>query len=183
MIFRMQWPAFFMFSFFIDVAPIFSQKIPSDSVIQAITNRNQPIYSDENIVDTGKGVSRRLLAPSDSAGSYAKKTDSAGIALKEKNAGSPVLLPQRTPPEKSVGRTESINAEVFKSLGRYHRLMGAYDVIGGALTILAGTVLLDKKDAAPFAMSFIALGGISIGLGLWEIKVGGKLLSDKGSGK
>jgi hypothetical protein len=183
MIFRMPWRAFFMFSFFIHAAPVFSQKIPSDSVIQAIKNPHQPLYSDENTVDTGKGVSHLLLAPSDSAGSHAKKNDSAGIVLKEINGGSPALPALLNIKEKPAVHTESIDAKSLKTLGRYHRLMGAYDVIGGALTILAGTVLLDKKGASPYAMCCIALGGISIGLGLWEIKVGGKLLGGKVWGK
>jgi hypothetical protein len=54
--------------------------------------------------------------------------------------------------------------------------MGIYGAVTGALGILAGVVLLDKPDDAAFAMSFITLGGISIGFGLWEINVGGKLL-------
>ena len=67
--------------------------------------------------------------------------------------------------------------EIFAGLGKYHKFMGAYGVLCGALGIIAGAMLIDKADDAPFAMSFITIGGISIGFGLWEINVGGKLLN------
>lgn len=66
--------------------------------------------------------------------------------------------------------------EMFADLGKYHKFMGAYGVICGALGIIAGAMLIDKADDAAYATAFITLGGISIGFGLWEINIGGKLL-------
>jgi hypothetical protein len=66
--------------------------------------------------------------------------------------------------------------KMFDHLGELHRLKGIYGVVTGTLGILAGVVLLDKADSTPFAMSFIALGGISIGFGIWEMRIGSSLL-------
>ena len=69
----------------------------------------------------------------------------------------------------------SENMEMFNRLGDFHRLNGIYGVVTGIVGIFAGVVLLDKVDSTPLAISFFALGGISIGFGIWEMKIGGAL--------
>jgi hypothetical protein len=71
--------------------------------------------------------------------------------------------------------TISENMEMFNHLGDFHRLNGIYGVVTGIVGIFAGVVLLDKVDSTPLAISFFALGGISIGFGIWEMKIGGAL--------
>jgi hypothetical protein len=51
-------------------------------------------------------------------------------------------------------------------------LKGIFGVVGGLAGICAGVVALDKVDSTPLAISFLALGGISIGLGIWEMRLG-----------
>jgi hypothetical protein len=136
----------------------------------------QTSVTDES-VDTGGALPASILKP--------QVTDT------NKNLREPTLSPvnpksnsaiQGKPGiEYSVSSARAVSEvlktrEMFVELGKYHKFLGAYGVICGALGIIAGVILLDKPDDTPFAMAFIPLGGISIGFGLWEINVGGKLL-------
>ena len=101
-----------------------------------------------------------------------KSRDLTGSFIENKKTDPLQKIPSAEIPSAELVKTK----EMFLTLGGFHKLMGIYGAVTGALGILAGVVLLDKPDDAAFAMSFITLGGISIGFGLWEINVGGKLL-------
>jgi hypothetical protein len=62
--------------------------------------------------------------------------------------------------------------ELFRNLGTFHKAMGIYMVAAGALAVIAGGAVLDKQDILPFSLSLITLGGITGGIGIWEISVG-----------
>jgi hypothetical protein len=65
--------------------------------------------------------------------------------------------------------------EMFRTLGNFHRAMGIYTVSAGILAVIAGAAILDKADILPFSLSLITLGGITAGIGVWEISIGSKL--------
>ena len=156
-------------------APALNQSLPllpSDSVRKTISGVNVR-YSDENIVDTGSGSSAAIVKPRRGADFLPKKQDSLATST-QGLPNAPLASLRRNQSGKPMTELDSVNKAIFYTLGGYHRLMGIYGLLSGALTIIAGAVLIDKKDAAPFAMSFIALGGISMGLGLWEGNVGVK---------
>jgi hypothetical protein len=64
------------------------------------------------------------------------------------------------------------NRALFARLGNYHRAFGAYTLVLGILAIGTGVVFLDKKEVFPFSVSCITLGGITAGIGIWEISMG-----------
>jgi hypothetical protein len=68
----------------------------------------------------------------------------------------------------------SANA-TFIHLGEFHRLKGIYGLLTGTFGIIAGVLLLDRADSVPLAVTSMAIGGFSIGLGLWEVKLGSTL--------
>ena len=160
-------------------------------IIRSDTSRNKPGFpaglhlnakgiliqtgvSDES-VDTGGALPASAVEPS--------------IADSNKSLREPTFFPKDNPKSNSIvqgnagfnpvsnGSETLKTKEIFAGLGKYHKFMGVYGVLCGALGIIGGAMLIDKADDAPFAMSFITLGGFSIGFGLWEINVGGKLLN------
>jgi hypothetical protein len=62
--------------------------------------------------------------------------------------------------------------EMFRSLGNFHKAMGIYNISAGILAVIAGAAILDKQDILPFSLSLITLGGITVGIGVWEITIG-----------
>jgi hypothetical protein len=65
--------------------------------------------------------------------------------------------------------------EMFRKLGNFHKAMGIYNVSAGILAAIAGAAILDKADILPFSLSLITLGGITVGIGVWEITIGSTL--------
>jgi hypothetical protein len=103
--------------------------------------------------------------------------DSLASDTAQKEANSPpVLVVQSKVPDSSPIRQQSSTAAIVGQFGEFHRLKGIYGLIAGTLGIFAGVVLLDKADSVPLAIASMSLGGVSIGLGLWEIKLGSSLL-------
>ncbi|MGB7566346.1 MAG: hypothetical protein WBM07_00685 [Chitinivibrionales bacterium] len=160
-------------------------------IIRSDTSRNKPGFpaglhlnakgiliqagvSDES-VDTGGALPASAVEPS--------------IADSNKSLREPTFFPKDNPKSNSIvqgnagfnpvsnGSETLKTKEIFAGLGKYHKFMGVYGVLCGALGIIGGAMLIDKADDAPLAMSFITLGGFSIGFGLWEINVGEKLLN------
>jgi hypothetical protein len=62
--------------------------------------------------------------------------------------------------------------EIFRTLASFHKAMGIYSVVAGALAVIAGASILDKQDILPFSLSLITLGGVTGGIGIWEISIG-----------
>jgi hypothetical protein len=65
---------------------------------------------------------------------------------------------------------------MFARLGDFHKSRGIFGIVTGLVGIFAGVVFLDKNDSTPLALSCFALGGVSIGFGIWEMKLGRSLL-------
>ena len=65
--------------------------------------------------------------------------------------------------------------EMFRKLGNFHKAMGIYNISAGILAAIAGAAILDKADILPFSLSLITLGGITVGIGVWEITIGSNL--------
>jgi hypothetical protein len=65
--------------------------------------------------------------------------------------------------------------DMFRSLGNFHKAMGIYNISAGILAVIAGAAILDKQDILPFSLSLITLGGITVGIGVWEITIGRSL--------
>jgi hypothetical protein len=73
--------------------------------------------------------------------------------------------------------TMHLNAkEMFRKLGNFHKTMGIYNISAGILAVIAGAAILDKQDILPFSLSLITLGGITVGIGVWEITIGRTLI-------
>ncbi len=71
------------------------------------------------------------------------------------------------------GDTSRVNArELFGELGVFHRAMGIYAAAAGALAVIVGSAVLDRQDILPYSLSLITFGGITAGIGIWEIRVG-----------
>jgi hypothetical protein len=62
--------------------------------------------------------------------------------------------------------------EMFRNLGTFHKAMGIYTVAAGALAVVVGAAILDRQDILPYSLSLITLGGITAGIGVWEIAIG-----------
>ena len=62
--------------------------------------------------------------------------------------------------------------EMFRNLGTFHKAMGIYTVAAGALAVIVGAAVLDRQDILPYSLSLITLGGITCGIGVWEITIG-----------
>jgi hypothetical protein len=60
----------------------------------------------------------------------------------------------------------------FPKLGKFHKTMGIYYISAGALAIIAGGTILNKQTVLPFSLALITIGGITIGIGVWEISIG-----------
>ena len=173
----------FLFFFSINAAQSDSLKnknVPSGLQLNAKGVLIQSNSSDEYFADTGSSV----LPSSDPAKVSIPDTSnkSKDLRVSSTTGKQTPLLKQNSPngmPSPELLKTK----EMFQTLGEYHKLMGIYGAVTGALGIIAGAVLLGRPDDASFAISFITLGGISIGFGLWEIHVGGKLVKYPGSGK
>lgn len=69
----------------------------------------------------------------------------------------------------------AITKELFSSMGKYHTAMGIYNIAAGVLAVVAGAAILEKEDILPFSLSLVTLGGITVGIGIWEIHLGSKL--------
>jgi hypothetical protein len=57
-------------------------------------------------------------------------------------------------------------------MGNFHKAMGIYNISAGVLAVIAGAAILEKQDILPFSLSLITLGGITVGIGIWEITIG-----------
>ena len=102
-----------------------------------------------------------------------KIVDSSAIEGTKKEIFSPGLsLLNKNAPDSSLAGQQASTKELFVRLGEFHRLQGIYSLLVGTFGIIAGVVLLDKSDSVPFAITCMSLGGVSIGLGIWEIKIG-----------
>lgn len=99
--------------------------------------------------------------------------DSSAIEGTQKGILSPNLTSlSKNASDSSKTRLQTPTMELFVQLGELHRLKGIYSLLAGTFGILAGVVLLDRSDSVPLAIGCMSLGGVSIGLGLWEIKIG-----------
>jgi hypothetical protein len=147
--------------------------IPSGLHLNAKGVLIQTNSSDEYVVDSSSNAVPSANPPKTLATDTSNKSrDLTGSFIENKKTAQLQKIPSAEITSAELVKTK----EMFRTLGGFHKLMGIYGAVTGALGILAGVVLLDKPDDAAFAMSFITLGGISIGFGLWEINVGGKLL-------
>jgi hypothetical protein len=153
--------------------------VETDSIvgkIQTADSVKHNVPTDENAIDTGDTTLTGLQHKNNV--STAKSNDSTAsvtVDKKKTTTDSSLVL---NPPDNKITKTESNNKDLFKTIGEYHKLTGIYQVIEGAMIILAGAILINKEDYSTFAMSFIAVGGINIGLGLWEIKISSGLINN-----
>ncbi len=100
-----------------------------------------------------------------------KKTVPQSGPVSGKTPAAPVKDPLAAT---SIARdTAQVNTrELFRDLGTFHKAMGIYMVAAGALAVISGAAVLDKQDILPLSLSLITLGGITAGIGTWEITVG-----------
>jgi hypothetical protein len=147
----------------------------SDSLPAAKAPGEPAPSSDEDIVDSG-GFSlppAKIIMP-------AKEPSQKPAGSARLNAGSAAQRESliRIAADSAVSRALSHDREVFRNLGDYHRLVGVYGIATGALAILTGVLFLDKPAYSPWAMAAITMGGVTIGLGIWEIKLGAGLMRE-----
>ena len=100
-------------------------------------------------------------------------TASAGITpALQTNAQAPLLL---TITDSTVAKTLAQHTLSLEKLGDFHKIMGMYTTVTGVVAILGGVLLLDRNGGMPFAISFLTLGGVALGVGIWEIKIGAEM--------
>jgi hypothetical protein len=123
---------------------------------------------------------KAVLSPDSGAHDAKTSTDSLLQVDPEKNtsagpARSPLGAAASIAPQTSQDSLQGAahdNRALFARLGNYHRAFGAYTLVLGILAIGTGVVFLDKKEVFPFSVSCITLGGITAGIGIWEISMG-----------
>lgn len=174
------YPALFGFILSACVTFTFCQgSVETDSIVGRIQTADSVKHNaptDENAIYTGDTAIKGLQH--ENSVSQAKSNDSTAYVTVDKKktpTDSSLVL---NPLDNKITKTESNNKDLFKTIGEYHKLTGIYQVIEGAMIILAGAILINKEDYSTFAMSFIAVGGINIGLGLWEIKISSGLIDN-----
>jgi len=72
----------------------------------------------------------------------------------------------------------SANATIIKELGSFHKTMGTLNIIDGGASILTMLIYAAiEKDvwAMPTTYLIIISGGVSLGLGTWELNIGWKM--------
>ena len=79
-------------------------------------------------------------------------------------------------PDGTLAKTLAEHNLLLGKLGDFHKIMGMYTTVTGVVAILGGVLLLDRNGGMPFAISFLTLGGIAVGVGIWEINIGAQLL-------
>jgi hypothetical protein len=84
--------------------------------------------------------------------------------------GSATLFAPVTPPDST-----RLNPKIFRELGNFHKAAGIYNIVAGALAVVAGAAILQKEDILAFSLSLVTLGGITVGIGVWEISIGSSL--------
>jgi hypothetical protein len=70
---------------------------------------------------------------------------------------------------------DTVSKKMFKTIGDYHHTAGIYHIVEGVFVLLAGSILINKENYTSFSMTLMAIGGISTGIGIWEIKIGSSL--------
>jgi hypothetical protein len=85
----------------------------------------------------------------------------------------PAVAVKEIPRIPTAADTLQVNTrEMFRNLGTFHKAMGIYTVAVGALAVIVGAAVLDRQDILPYSLSLITLGGITGGIGVWEITIG-----------
>jgi hypothetical protein len=99
----------------------------------------------------------------------------ASKAPQPSRADSLGLLGQLVKSAHSADTLQPNAREMFRKLGNFHKAMGIYNISAGILAAIAGAAILNKADILPFSLSLITLGGITVGIGVWEISIGSNL--------
>jgi hypothetical protein len=106
----------------------------------------------------------------------AKKTSAAPIPTSPVSPKDTAAALKVMPAVSPVHDSEPANTKaMFKILGSYYRASGIYNIAAGMLAVLAGAAILNKEDILPFSLSLITLGGITVGIGVWDVSIGNTL--------
>ncbi len=98
------------------------------------------------------------------------------IGIMQENTSVAPAVSHSSYPDSSDTSALLKTRKMIARLGDFHKSRGLLSVATGIAGIFAGVVLLDKSESTPLAISFMALGGVSIGFGIWEMKLGRTLL-------
>ena len=133
-------------------------------------------------IDSNSGVATPVVHESTVPDtlSGALEADSAAIIQKQsvaKTASADMQPVSLALPDSAVAKVLAQHAQLLGKLGDFHKIMGMYTTVTGVVALFGGVLLLDRKDGMPFAVSFLTIGGIAVGVGMWEIKIGAQLLS------
>jgi hypothetical protein len=155
-------PVFFIFLFY-----LLSTAFAETPHVNPISSESA-VSSDENMIDNGSDA-----AIPDNNVTLPPSTEHA---ITDSAAAAPAIdLSTVSPAEPLITRCELRCKEASSELASFHRLKGIYGTVSGIVAILSGIILLDDAAKSGFGMALITLGGINVGLGLWEIKLGGRL--------
>lgn len=144
--------------------PSASVKPDSSSPMAALAIKQAGAFTDTSVIIEDLG--EKHSAPLQSAASKTlpkSSEDSLGLFSKSAKAS-----PSRDSLQQNA-------REMFRRLGNFHKTMGIYNISAGILAVIAGAAILDKQDILPFSLSLITLGGITVGIGVWEITIGRSL--------
>jgi hypothetical protein len=158
----------FIFLVFFSAYPAFSVPHPSntakpDTILQSAVPANKQTVGKADTSIKIEDLVEDHAAPAQTAPEkkpLAKPADSLGLLGQFAGTAQPA-------------DTLHVNMkEMFRTMGNFHKVMGIYNVSAGILAIIAGAAILEKEDILPFSLSLITLGGITVGIGVWEITIG-----------
>jgi hypothetical protein len=103
---------------------------------------------------------------------FAQK-DSLNLSVSSK------VLTSKTSHESEVANdisVESQNAKAIHSLGTWHQTFGVLTIIESSIIIITGFISATQSQSQiPSGTLIIAVGGIDLGLGCWELSIGNNL--------
>jgi hypothetical protein len=136
-------------------------------------------------IDSNPGVGTPVVqqsTESDTLAASLSAPDSPSAAITGQQSVAAIATADMQPvhlalPDSAVAKVLAQHALLLGKLGDFHKIMGMYTTVTGVVALFGGVLLLDRKDGMPFAVSFLTIGGIAVGVGMWEIKIGAQLLS------
>jgi len=142
---------------------------PAVSTFAATTSAKQDSSSRRAAADKQiTPSSDSLLAIEDSVEKPLAPAQSKASNTRQKSSADSLALFKAPSSRDSLAQNAR---QMFRSLGNFHRAMGIYNISAGVLAVIAGAAILEKQDILPFSLSLVTLGGITVGIGIWEITI------------
>ncbi len=156
--------------------PVISSIIDTLQYTLKDTLKYKTISSLESIKDTAGNSQPTGVNKKSARDPLPQSLNASDIGDSSATIGRDLVFPIPGNADPYAGRIFLTDNEIISKLAGYHRVLGIFKIAGGAFGVLGGVALLDKADYTAFAISMMSLGGISISLGIWEMKFGAQFL-------